>query len=87
MILLLHVLLQGYVYTSCFLVCFDILIFWFVIQQNVPIIQNHSQNILRQTLDLCEVAHKGKSSISVFQEFFTSTDKIFVSVDGLSTRQ
>ena len=60
MILLLHVLLQGYVYTSLF---------------------------FRQTLDLCEVAHKGKSSISVFQEFFTSTDKIFISVDRVSTRQ
>ena len=33
------------------------------------------------------VVHYGKSSISVFQEIFTSADKIFISVGGLSTMQ
>ena len=40
---------------------------------------------LRQTL--CETVHYGKSSISVFQEIFTGTDKIFISGGALSTRQ
>ena len=31
---------------------------------------------LRQTIVSCEIAHYGKSSISVFQEISTSTDKI-----------
>ena len=31
---------------------------------------NHSQDF--------EIAHYGKSSISVFQEIFTSTDEIFI---------
>ena len=32
------------------------------------------------------IAHYGKSSVSVFQEIFTSANKIFISGRGLSTR-
>ena len=35
----------------------------------------------------CEISHCEKNSISVFQEIFTVTDKIFISGGGLSTRQ
>ena len=42
---------------------------------------------LRQTLVLCEIAHYGKSSVSVFQKIFTSTDRIFISGRGPGTRQ
>ena len=41
---------------------------------------------LRQYLS-CEIAHYGKSSIFVFQDIFTSTDKIFILGGGLCTRQ
>ena len=34
----------------------------------------------------CEVAHEGKSLISVFQEFFTSISKFFNLVGALGTR-
>ena len=42
---------------------------------------------LRQTLVLLGNSAQWKSSISVFQESFTSTDKIFISGKELSTRQ
>ena len=32
----------------------------------------------RQTVALCEIASYGKSSISTFQEFFASIDKILI---------
>ena len=32
----------------------------------------------------CEVAHYGKYSISIFQNFFASTDTIFISGEGLT---
>ena len=48
---------------------------------------NYSQNIWERLLFSCEIAHYGKSSISVFQENFTSTEKMFISRGGLSTRQ
>ena len=38
---------------------------------------------LRQTLVFIKTAHYGKSPISVFQEIFTSTDKMFSSGGGL----
>ena len=49
---------------------------------------NHSQNIWDKLYFSCEIAHYGKSLISVFQEIFTSfIDKILISEEGLSTRQ
>ena len=49
---------------------------------------NHSQNIWDKLYFSCEIVHYGKSSISVFQEIFTSfIDKILISEEGLSTRQ
>ena len=33
-----------------------------------------------------EIAHCGKSSISIFQEFFASVQKIFILAGGLRTR-
>ena len=48
---------------------------------------NHSLNIWDKLCFLCEIAHHGKSSVSVFQEIFTSTDKVFISGGGPSTRQ
>ena len=44
---------------------------------------NHSQNILDKLYFLCEIAQRGKSSISIFQETFASTDKIFILRKGL----
>ena len=35
----------------------------------------------------CKIAHYGKSLIFVFQGIFTSTEKIFITEGGLSTRQ
>ena len=34
----------------------------------------------------CEIAHNGKSLISVFQEFSASTDKTFILAVGPGTR-
>ena len=34
----------------------------------------------------CEIGHYGKSSTSIFQEIFISTDKIFISREGLCTK-
>ena len=34
----------------------------------------------------CEIAHYGKSLVSVFQEFFASINKIFILAGGLRTR-
>ena len=48
---------------------------------------NYSQNIWERLLFSCEIAHYGKSSISVFQEIFISNDKIFISGGGMSIRQ
>ena len=48
---------------------------------------NHLQNIVDKLKLLCDIAHYGKSLISVFQWTFASTDKIFISGEGLSTRQ
>ena len=45
-----------------------------------------SQNIWGKLYFFCEVAHYGKSSISIFQDFFASTNKIFISGGGLSTK-
>ena len=33
---------------------------------------------LRQTVVFCEIAPYGKSSISIFEEFFASIDKILI---------
>ena len=46
---------------------------------------NHSQNILDKLQFSCEIAHYGKSSISIFQEIFVSTDKLIFSGGSLST--
>ena len=40
---------------------------------------NCSQNICEKRYFSYEIAHYRKSSVSVFQEIFTSTDKIFIS--------
>ena len=48
---------------------------------------NHSENISDKPQFPCEIAHYRKSSVSVFQKIFNSTDKIFISGGGLSTRQ
>ena len=38
-------------------------------------------------ITLSEIAHYGKRSFSIFQEFFASSDKILISGGRLSTRQ
>ena len=40
----------------------------------------------RLILVLCEIAHYGKSLISVFQRFFATINKIFILAGRLSTR-
>ena len=35
---------------------------------------------------LCEIAHNGKSLISIFQEFSSSINKTFILAVGLGTR-
>ena len=40
----------------------------------------------RQTVVFCEIAPYGKSSISIFQEFFASIDRILILGARLSTR-
>ena len=47
---------------------------------------NHSESIRDKLKFSCETAHKGSSSISVFQEIFISTDKIFISGEGQCTK-
>ena len=44
------------------------------------ITHNHSQGIS------CEIAHYGKSLISVFQRFFASMNKILILMGKLDTR-
>ena len=44
------------------------------------------QNISYKLQFFCEIAPYGKSSISIFQEFFASIDKILILRAGLSTR-
>ena len=46
---------------------------------------NPAQNFLGKVLFLCEIAPYGKSSISIFQEFFASIDKNFILEGMLST--
>ena len=46
---------------------------------------NHGQNIRDKLQFLCEIGHYGKSSISIFQEFFASMKKVFILVGRLST--
>ena len=41
---------------------------------------------LRLTIVLCEIAHYGKSLISVFQEFFASINKSFILSGTLNTK-
>ena len=41
---------------------------------------------LRQTLFSCETARYGKGSISIFQQFFASIDKVFILGGRLGTR-
>ena len=66
------------------------------VDKHKNILQVHKINLqsfakyLRLTLVLlfsCDIEHYGESSISVFQEIVTSTDKSFISGTGLSTRQ
>ena len=66
------------------------------VDKHKTILQVHKINLqsfakyLRLTLVLlfsCDIEHYGESSISVFQEIVTSTDKSFISGAGLSTRQ
>ena len=44
---------------------------------------NHSQNIWDKLYFSCEIEHYGKSSISIFQELLTCTDKTFILTGGL----
>ena len=46
-----------------------------------------STKYLIQTLVLREIMHHGKGSISIFQEIFTSINRIVISGEELSTRQ
>ena len=48
---------------------------------------NHWQKNWDELHFSCEIAHCSKSPISVFQEIFTSIDKVLISRGGLSTRQ
>ena len=66
------------------------------VDKHKTILQVHKINLqsfakyLRLTFVLlfsCDIEHYGESSISVFQEIVTSTDKSFISGTGLSTRQ
>ena len=41
-------------------------------------IYNHGQNIWDKLLFSCQIVHYGKSSISIFLEFFVTIDKIFI---------
>ena len=47
---------------------------------------NHGQNICENLKLSYEIAHYGKSSISIFREFFASIDKIFFFGGTLGTR-
>ena len=47
-------------------------------------IKLHSQNIWDKLQFSCEIVLYGKSPISIFQQIFTSTDKIFIFGGGLS---
>ena len=58
----------------------------FVSPPNIPKLQSLAK-YLRLTLVFMWNSALRKSSISVFQKIFTSTDKIFISWEGLSTRQ
>ena len=49
--------------------------------------ENYSQNISDKLQFSFEIAYYRKSSISVIQEIFTSSVKIFVLDEGRSTRQ
>ena len=46
---------------------------------------NHAQNISDKLLFSCEIAHYGKSLISVFQEILASIDKSFMLGGRLGT--
>ena len=48
---------------------------------------NHLQNIPNKLQFSCEIVHFQKNPISLFNETFTITDKIFISGVGLNTRQ
>ena len=48
---------------------------------------NHSQNIWYKLYISCEITHYRRSSITVFQEIFGSTDKNFILGGGINTRQ
>ena len=45
----------------------------------------HGQNIWDKLFS-CEIAYYGKSSISIFQQFFASISKIFILGVGLGTK-
>ena len=47
---------------------------------------NPSQNISDKLQFFCKIALYGKSSISIFQEFFASIDKILILGARLSTK-
>ena len=49
-------------------------------------IYNPGQNISDKLYFFCEIAPYGKSSISIFQEFFTSIEKILILGARLSAR-
>ena len=46
----------------------------------------HGQNIWEKLWFACEIAHYGKSSISIFKESFVSIDKILFLGGRLGTR-
>ena len=47
---------------------------------------NPGQNISDELQFLCEIARKGKTSISIFQQFFASIAKILILGARLRTR-
>ena len=54
---------------------------------NFPCTWNKKARIINKIFEQSEIVHYGKSSISVFQEIFTSNDKIFFLEGRLSTRR
>ena len=55
------------------------------VQCSLGLCYNDGQNIWEKLSFSCEIAHYGKISISLFQQFFGDIDKIFISGVRLGT--
>ena len=53
---------------------------------DVKLAYNHGKNMWNNELFTCEIIQYGKSSISAFQQFFASIDKVLILWGRLSTR-